>query len=164
MWEQLRRFRALDARARGLFVRASLVLPLVALSLRVRGFRATHNSLQNPIPPSGQDSHEQLSRDVSSSGELSDGRAVVTARMVTAAANRSPVHAGCLERSLTLWWMLKRQGIKCHIRIGTRRAGDKFDAHAWVECGGQPLNEPDDVHKHYAAFDEVFPAIEQAKK
>jgi Transglutaminase-like superfamily len=164
MWEQLRRFRGLEPAARGLFVRASLALPLVALSLRVRGFRATHRSLQNLIPAAGRISDHQLSNDASSGGDLSDGRAMLTAGMVTAAARRSPVQAGCLERSLTLWWLLKRQGIACHIRIGTRRVGDKFDAHAWVECEGQPLNEPDDLHKHYAAFEEAFPAIERAKK
>jgi hypothetical protein len=50
------------------------------------------------------------------------------------------------------------------VRIGTRKNGEKFEAHAWVECDGVPLNEPEGVHEHYAAFDEAFPVLNAAKK
>jgi len=32
-----------------------------------------------------------------------------------------------------------------------------FQAHAWVERDGLSLNEPDEHHRHYAAFDAAFP-------
>ena len=91
-------------------------------------------------------------------------RTALTARMVRSAAYRSLGTATCLERSLALWWLLERQGIASSVRIGTRKTGQKFEAHAWVECDGVALNEPEELHKHYAAFDEAFPMLNAAKK
>lgn len=84
--------------------------------------------------------------------------------MVNSAAYRTLGKATCLERSLALWWLLGRQGIASSVRIGTRKVDDKFEAHAWVECEGIALNEPEDSHRHYAAFDEAFPILDPAKK
>jgi hypothetical protein len=61
-----------------------------------------------------------------------------------------------LAKSLTLWWLLVRQGIPSHLRIGIRKEEEKFEAHAWVECDGTALNEPDEHHHHYSAFDGAF--------
>src|SRR5207245_11237411 len=33
----------------------------------------------------------------------------------------------------------------------------KFEAHAWVECGGAAINDPEELHRHYAAFDGTLP-------
>ena len=46
MWERLRRFSALERPAQELFLRAVVLLPLVALSLRWRGFRETQAALE----------------------------------------------------------------------------------------------------------------------
>ena len=46
MWERFRRFSALERPAQALFLRAVVALPLVALSLRWRGFQATQASLK----------------------------------------------------------------------------------------------------------------------
>jgi hypothetical protein len=91
-------------------------------------------------------------------------RTMLTARMVRSAAYRSLGTPTCLEKSLVLWWMLGRQGIASNLRIGTRKTGDKFEAHAWVECNEMAINEPEELHKHYTAFDEAFPVLEVAKK
>jgi len=74
--------------------------------------------------------------------------------MVLAAARNSPIPSTCLERSLSLWWMLARQGIATQFRIGVRKDDEKFAAHAWVERDGIAIGEPDDSHLHYAAFAE----------
>src|ERR1700681_4071281 len=157
MWEPLRRFRALEPNARGLFLRAAALLPLVSLSLRLRGFRSTQASLQKRIDGA-----------VSSGCDPSDSakavRAAFAARMVRSAAFRNLGTATCLEKSLVLWWLLGKQGIASSVRIGARKTGQKFEAHAWVECDGVALNEPEEVHKHYAAFDEAFPMLNAAKK
>jgi Transglutaminase-like superfamily len=50
------------------------------------------------------------------------------------------------------------------VRIGTRKSEEKFEAHAWVERDGVALNEPEEPHQHYAAFDEAFPVLKGAKK
>jgi Transglutaminase-like superfamily len=162
MWEALRRFKALEPRARGLFLRAAVLLPFISLSLRLRGFRATQSSLQKHLPRAAT-----AISDPSSGPQASGAQAestALTARMVRSAAHRTWGRAACLEQSLALWWLLGRQGIASSVRIGTRKTEQKFEAHAWVECEGVALNEPEEPHKHYAAFDEAFPVLKVAKK
>jgi len=65
----------------------------------------------------------------------------------------------CLEKSLAPWWLLARQGIPSSLRIGTRKADGQFEAHAWIEYEGAALNELDEPHRHYAAFDAEFPPL-----
>jgi hypothetical protein len=157
MWEALRRFKALEPGARGIFLRAAVVLPFISLSLRLRGLRATQSSLQKLMPTDG--SNCSLGPD-----STTKQRAAQVARMVRSAAYRGLGTANCLDQSLALWWLLGRRGIASSVRIGTRKTGGKFEAHAWVECDGVALNEPEEPHKHYAAFDEEFPGLNAAKK
>jgi transglutaminase superfamily protein len=149
MWERLRRFSALECPARNLFLRATVLLPLVALSLRWRGFRATQATLQRFLSNDNQQSDASLVRRV----------APLTAHMINAADRHGLVHPSCLAKSLTLWWLLARQGISSHLRIGIRKKEEKFEAHAWVERDGIALNEPDEHHYHYAAFDAAFSSL-----
>lgn len=143
MWERLRRFSALERLAQGLFLRASVLLPLVALSLRWRGFRATQAALERFLSNASQEPDAALlSKD-----------AAVTAHMVNAADRHGLVHPSCLAKSLTLWWLLGRQGIPSRLRIGIRKEKEKFEAHAWVEREGAAVNEPEEHHRHYAAFE-----------
>jgi hypothetical protein len=74
--------------------------------------------------------------------------------MILAAARNSPIPSTCLERSLALWWLLIRQGVATQFRIGVRKDGEKFAAHAWVERNGVALGEPEASHLHYRAFAE----------
>jgi len=149
MWERLRRFRALERPAQSLFLRALLLLPLVSLSLRWRGFRGTQATLERFLSNgrAGQDSAEVSKR------------AALTAHMVAVADRRGLVHPSCLAKSLTLWWLLGRQGIAADLRIGIRKENEKFAAHAWVERNGAALNELEEHHRHYAAFDAAFSSM-----
>jgi hypothetical protein len=149
MWERFRRFSALERPARKLFLRAAVLLPLVAMSLRWRGFRATQAALQRFLSNTNPEHDPALiSKD-----------AAMTAHMVNAADRHGLVHPSCLAKSLTLWWLLERQGIASHLRIGIRKEREKFEAHAWVEREGAALNEPDEHHHHYAAFDAAFSSL-----
>jgi len=149
MWERFRRFSALERPARELFLRALVLLPLVSCSLRWRGFRATQAGLKLLLSDAPQERHPVLvSKD-----------AALTAHMVNAADRHGPVHPSCLAKSLTLWWLLARQGIPSHLRIGIRKEAEKFEAHAWVERDGAALNEPDEHHHHYTAFDAAFSSL-----
>jgi Transglutaminase-like superfamily len=49
----------------------------------------------------------------------------------------------CLPRSLTLWWILRRRGVKAELRMGVRRDGERIVAHAWVVCHGTAIGEPE---------------------
>jgi len=144
MWARLRRFSALPRPAKGLFLRAALLLPFLTLSLRLRGFRSTQRSLLSFL-----NSLKTASRDVAI-----ESRLAMTSQMVLAAARHSLTHSTCLERSLCLWWLLARQGIATEFRIGVRKDGEKFAAHAWVERDGVAIGEPEAAHLHYAAFAE----------
>lgn len=149
MWERLRRFSSLDSEARGSFLRAALLLPVISLSLRTRGFRATHESLLRFLarPQRVSPDSVRLLADVE--------RTQRTARMVHAAVRHVWRSSTCLEKSLALWWLLGRQGIASELRIGARKVDAKFEAHAWVERQGIAVNEPQQLHRHYAPFDET---------
>lgn len=143
MWARLRRFSALPGPAKGLFLRAVVLLAALTVSLRVRGFGATQRLLQKFIPP-GKNSPPVAAVEL----------CALTSRIVLAAARNSPIPSTCLERSLSLWWLLARQGIATQFRIGVRKEGEKFTAHAWVERQDVAIGEPDASHLHYAAFAE----------
>jgi hypothetical protein len=149
MWERFRRFSAKEHPAQSLFLRAMVLLPVVSLSLRWRGFRATQAALQRFVSSSNE------KKECSNAGE----RAKLTAHMVYAADRHGLVHPTCLALSLTLWWLLERQGIESHLRVGIRKDNGNLEAHAWVERDGAALNEPVEHHHHYAAFDATLSTL-----
>jgi hypothetical protein len=149
MWERFRRFSVLERPAQSLFLRAIVLLPVVSLSLRWRGLHATQAALQRFL------SNAKPKQDCSKAGE----RATLTAHMLYAADRHGLIHPSCLAKSLTLWWLLERQGIRSDLRIGIRKENEKFEAHAWVERGGAALNEPEEHHHHYVAFDAAFSSL-----
>jgi hypothetical protein len=148
MWNRIRQFSALEPPARGLFLRASVLLPLISISLRWQGFRKTKASLEYflSIPYGSENPDAQT-------------RAYLTAQMVRAAARHGIGHPACLEVSLALWWLLAQQGIASDLRVGVRKDGERFEAHAWVEYGGASLNESEMDHRHFAAFDAALASL-----
>jgi hypothetical protein len=154
MWERLRRFSSLDPEARGTFLRAALLLPLISASLKVRGFRATQGTLLRFLGHPQQASQEDSTRLLSD-----DERTRFTVRMVNAAVRHVWRRSTCLEKSLALWRLLNRRGIASELRIGARKIDGKFEAHAWVEHQGIAVDHPDDLHRHYAPFDSTLSSI-----
>ena len=66
------------------------------------------------------------------------------ARRITMAAAFFPGRARCLEQSLVLYAMLRRDGVAARLRLGVRP--HPFEAHAWVEYAGEPvLEDPEKV-------------------
>lgn len=145
MWETLQRYRALPADARGLFCRAAFLGPLIGTSLRFRGYRKTRDWLQ-----------KRLNRTVIQTLDAneSSARLDLACRMVRAAEHYSLYRATCLEQSMLLWYLLQEKGIAATIRIGVRKPAGKFEAHAWIERDGLALNQSDEQHRHYHAFDD----------
>ena len=125
-------------------MRAALLLPFMTLSLRLRGFRATQRFLQKSLTATNGDLPEETVKQCIANAS----------RMVLAAARICPIRSTCLERSLCLWWLLARQNIATRFRIGVKKDGEKFSAHAWVERLGEAIGEPDASHLHFAAFDQ----------
>src|SRR5271165_3595507 len=143
MWEPFQRYKALDSEARKLFRRAAVLLPFVGVSLRLRGYRKTQEWLQVRL---------ERGRAVLPMPATSKVIVEKTCRMVRAAVHYAMPRAGCLEESLTLWYLLALQGISASVRIGVPKQTDHFEAHAWVEHEGVALNQPEEVHHHYVPF------------
>lgn len=129
---------------RWLFVQALLLLPLTALALQLFGFRRLQCALAS-LAPTEQVSEQEVDTLVE--------QAYVTTKLVKAAAWYGPYHANCLQQSLVLWWLLRRQEIETDIRIGVRKEIIPFEAHAWVEYLGLVLNDSNDVYQRFAVFD-----------
>lgn len=142
MWERLRRYRALPRNTRLLFLRAVCLLPVISLSLKMRGFGATQRWLENAAPKQASAGGSNMAQGVAD-----------VVRAVGAAGRHGFGHPTCLEQSLAIWWLLRRQSVSSQLRIGVRKNAGKFEAHAWVECEGKVLGEPGGEHQHYSAFD-----------
>jgi hypothetical protein len=154
MLKSLRRFSALERPVQALFLRAVVMLPVVGLSLKFCGFDATRSTLQKKVSHTApQTDSDSLSKQIA-----------LTAHMVNAADQHGLVHPSCLVKSLTLWWLLGRQGITSQLRVGIRKEGGNLEAHAWVEREGIALNEPEERHHHYAAFDAALASLPEEER
>ena len=144
-----------------MFLRAALLLPVISLSLRIRGFRFTQAALQRFA--SGRKDWTAEQPRLAMSSALPCHKTQIAGRMVRAAARRSPMKLTCLEESLALWFLLRREGISAELRIGARKRSGKFEAHAWVECHGKALNQTEDPHGRYAIFDGAASHLAEAQ-
>jgi hypothetical protein len=80
------------------------------------------------------------------------------ARLVDWAATHSLVAVNCLARSLLLKWILLRHGIDCQLHIGVRFTNGQFEAHAWIQFEGAPINDQTQISKTFLAFDRPIAA------
>ena len=140
----LRRFLRLPYFQKLLFVQAAVWLLATGLALSWLGYRRWFTSLQR----------RAARRPVQGSSPLEDPRefARAASRLVSAAARRLPLPRNCLRESLVLWWLLQQRSITCELRLGGRRAQERFEAHAWVELQGEVLNDSPDVAMRFAPF------------
>lgn len=79
------------------------------------------------------------------------------AGITDAVARRLPLTTRCLQRALTLVWLLRRHGGAGRLRIGVRRTDQGIDAHAWVEVAGSVVNDS----PHHCSEFVVLEALEQ---
>ena len=130
-----------------LLISAMILLPVIRLSLNSFGFKKTYNMILN----SYINYHPQT--DINST-QLYDAQTV--ARMIDIAANHIPYQANCLTRSLLLILALKKRNIPCQLMIGAKEQKNikkiNFGAHAWVESGGNVLNDQNDISMHFKKF------------
>jgi len=140
-----RRFRRRPPEDRSFILRAALLLPLTEMGLRFFGFRRWKEMIEKFFLPAqpAQTLTEDLERET----------ALRATRAVRSVELHGPTAPNCLERSMTLWWILRRAGVNGELHIGARKKDERFEAHAWVELRGQVLNDSAEVHDHYARFD-----------
>ena len=143
---------ALSAQERRLLAQALLLLPVSGLALRLVSLRRWQAILsgfaprQAPVAEANREAQPDLAGTV--------------ARMVRAAAVRGPYRAPCLPRAVTVWWLLRRVGLESDIRFGVRRHGDRLEAHAWVECRGQDLDDWPDGGRPFARLERRSTPVE----
>ena len=154
--EKWRRFRKRPSEDRMLILRAALILPMTEIGLRTFGFQRWKTLMVKfslPVhPPPSLSAGVQLET------------AMRTVRAVRSVELHSLTSPNCLERSMTLWWMLRRAGVDGELHIGARKQGARFEAHAWVELEGQVLNDSTEVHQHYTRFDAPIAAAETVSR
>ena len=61
--------------------------------------------------------------------------------------------AYCLQRSTVATWMLRRRGVAAELVIGFRPA--PVDSHAWVEVGGQVVNDRPQYRRFFRVLDRL---------
>jgi hypothetical protein len=138
---------------RGLYRRAWLLLNLLAPGLRLFGMMRCLRSLRfwANMPGRCQRSDNPLRR------------AKEITRVVQVATWRSAFQADCLETSLAIWYFLRREGIDGDLCMGTRFAGDGFQAHTWVEVQDQVVSERTDPRLRYVPFDRPISAFRRSR-
>lgn len=140
--DMLNRFRALTVMQRWAVLAAMFGLPLSALSIRLLGVPRVLR---------------WASRSTAATRRCDAVNEVATARQLASAVNavayRRPWRANCLTRSLFLLWLLARHGIAAELVIGARLIDGVLEAHAWVTCAHQPVNDVADVASRFVPFD-----------
>jgi len=124
-------------------MQAAVLLPTVRLALkfitvsRLKDFGSTalHDPRSPQLPPQ------------------------TTARIVRIAAHRGLYRFKCLDQSLVLRWLLRRQGIDARIVFGARKKDNQMEVHAWVEVDGVAIGEDDEEHRRFSPLEELAASI-----
>jgi len=132
----------LPAADKWLIFKVAIMLPLVEGGLRLFGLQVVARILESPA--------KSVALPFESSPEVER-----QARLLSMVRHRHPFAGKCLSRSLTLWWCLRRTGIKSEVRLGIRKDGSKLRGHAWVEYQGKPVCEPPGVCQRYAVLTDL---------
>jgi hypothetical protein len=145
-----KRFWNLAGRDRIVALEAAAVIVATRVGLRV-GYRRWVSVLAAFFPP------DVISNENLFFFDTAEARAEVNriARVSSGAARRLFFRPTCLERSIGLWWVLRRRGIEAEIHIGGRKSGVRFEAHAWVKCAGTVLSDANDEYREFIAFDDA---------
>lgn len=111
--------------------------------LRIRGFLGTLEWIWDRV--------EALP--ATAEAELETVKAVE--RVVAMAGAFYPGRAKCLEQSLTLYYVLRRQGVSVRHCQGVQF--HPFQAHAWIEYGGEVINDVAEHVRHFARLPDQLP-------
>ena len=62
-----------------------------------------------------------------------------------------PKQVLCLQRSFATTYLLRKSGVQANMVLGAQKL--PFQAHAWVEVDGYPVNERSNVQAIYSVWD-----------
>jgi hypothetical protein len=132
----LARWSRLRPRERWQLPALMLVLPFMRLLLACAGFVRSFRWLERWSRP-------EATR-LADVGEIAAAERLAT--LAEIAGRRGPVRATCLPQALLVHALLRRRGLSPRFRIGVRKRGPAFDAHAWVELEGVALAQKGEAH------------------
>lgn len=125
----LRRWAELPAGDRLRLPLMMAALPLVSFWLQRSGYQRTRRMVErlslNPRPQAATEADLAYARRM--------------AWLAALAGRRGPMEATCLRQSLLVYGLLRRRGLSPEIKLGVQGGTTGFDAHAWVELDGHPL-------------------------
>lgn len=127
-----RRFVTLDWRERRLLLVLLLALPVLRVALARLGYTRTRAAIERWTDRYPKRTPSR--RDMETAESL--------AELAKIAGRRAPLAATCLPQALAVHAVLRRRGLDPELRIGVRKADERFEAHAWVELAGWPLAQP----------------------
>lgn len=153
---KLTAFRQLEPGVRSPLLQALALLPLIHAALKALGFQRTYGLL---LKLSGTSTSTSVAQPTGSENSAS-GSLKLTVQAVQIASRYHP-YATCLRRALVLWYLLRRQKMAAELRIGTRFHQGEFQAHAWVEWGGNVVGDRPDIAHHFPPFDTLTPMLKQ---
>lgn len=124
-------------------LRCALLILAVRTSLKIRGFARTVAWIRRRL--------ETVPQPVSA-----DADAVKAAEQAVAMAGAFyPGRAKCLEQSLTLYYLLRRQGVPVRYCHGVQF--HPFTGHAWIEYRGKVINDVAEHVKHFTRLPDQLP-------
>lgn len=109
-----------------------VALPILRVALRSVGYTRTRNAIARWTARHPKRAPSR--RDMETAESL--------AELAKIAGRRAPLAATCLPQALAVHAVLRRRGLDPELRIGVRKADERFEAHAWVELAGSPLAQP----------------------
>jgi len=124
-------------------LQCGLIVTFMKLMLRVRGFQSTIEWIRRRV------------LDVPETGDAAPAILKTVERSVAMAGALYPGRAMCLEQSLTLYYLLRRQGVPVRYCQGVQPF--PFQAHAWVEYLGEVINDVPDHVKLFARLPDQLP-------
>lgn len=105
-----------------MIVAALCLVPLTMLGVRLFGLSSMLSMLERVAPRRSNTSVQS----------------VRIGALVNAVADRLPVRASCLERSVAVAWLLRRHARACALVIESKVV-PTFEAHAWVDTPDGPI-------------------------
>jgi len=142
---RVRRLRSLGPTGRLVVLQSIVLLPVMRLALRARGFK--------PVMSRSAAWSDGLAR------PLDPERVAAVAQAVGLVAKQPIVGASCLPQSLVTWFLLRRRGADAVLVLGAQGDAGSVSAHAWVELDGAVVNDTADVRARFGSFDLQHPRL-----
>ncbi|MGH7516868.1 MAG: lasso peptide biosynthesis B2 protein [Gemmatimonadales bacterium] len=124
-------------------LRSGFTIFAVKMSLKIRGYGRTIRWIQREVR--GVPADASADADVVKAAE----------HAVAMAGALYPGRALCLEQSLVLYYLLRRQGVAVRYCQGVQPY--PFEGHAWIEYRGEPINDVGEHVKLFARLPDLLP-------